>query len=478
MLLQQQEQRLVVSQRIDPKIILANTILQLNTMELLQSIENELLENPALEAVEENGCDGNCAMPSLCPYCSVRTVDENKPDPPELGDPDENYDSAPSAPSADEDYDLVGSLEAELTLPEHLCNQLRTAVSPEDYPLGEYVINSLDEKGWLGDDPEEIACDLNAPVADVMRLLKVVQSFDPPGVGAQNLQECLLLQLHYLRNDQTTNSHPHLIRTAEQMIGDYFEHFWKKRYARLARTLKCSVEEVKAASDYVSKYLNPFPASQFRPPWAYRPSSGRAAIRPDVIIRRGELGYEIEVMGSDAYTLSVNPHYREAYQRIKGSRRSHLDSERKHIADYVERAERFIFNIHLRRQTLRQITKAIVECQNGYLETGSTQFLRPLTRTRIARTLSIHESTVSRATANKFVQLPNQEVVPFDLFFDSSLSTKNAIETIIQREDASNPLSDQQIVDSLKEQGIHVARRTIVKYREQKKILSSTHRRR
>ena len=138
----------------------------------------------------------------------------------------------------------------------------------------------------------------------------------------------------------------------------------------------------------------------------------------------------------------------------------------------------FIRHLDQRKQTLKYITQCIAELQVGFLETGSRQFLRPLTRTQVARILKFHESTVSRATANKYVQLPNQEVVGFDIFFDGSLSTKDAIEEIIQDEDPTSPLSDQQIVALLQEKGITVARRTIVKYRESQKILSSTRRRR
>jgi RNA polymerase sigma-54 factor len=197
-----------------------------------------------------------------------------------------------------------------------------------------------------------------------------------------------------------------------------------------------------------------------------------------VIIRRTEFGYEVEVLGADPYGLGLNPTYRDAYDQIKTGNGHHTDDDKKHITEYVERAELFIRNINQRRKTLRLITRCIVDCQTGFLETGSRQFLRPLTRTAIAKMLTIHESTVSRATANKYVQLPNQEVVSFDFFFNGSLSIKDAIEELIQEEDPANPLSDQQITELLQEKGISVARRTIVKYRESQKILSSARRRR
>ncbi len=151
--------------------------------------------------------------------------------------------------------------------------------------------------------------------------------------------------------------------------------------------------------------------------------------------------------------------------------------EKKHVVEFVERADLFIKNINQRRRTLRQITRAIVDYQQGYLETSSKAFLRPLTRSRIAKALKIHESTVSRATSNKYVQLPSEEVVDFDFFFDNAASTKDLIEELIANEDKNNPLSDQEIAKILKERGMTIARRTVVKYRESMKILSSRQRR-
>jgi RNA polymerase sigma-54 factor len=204
----------------------------------------------------------------------------------------------------------------------------------------------------------------------------------------------------------------------------------------------------------------------------------RSNIKPDVVIRRTDLGYEVDVAGADAYLLGVSPTYREAYDRIKNGRGKVSVEEKQHVTEYVERAELFIRNIHQRRKTLRLITKAIIDNQQGFLETGQRTYLRALTRTKIAEDLGIHESTVSRATAKKYVQLPNQEVIPFDLFFNPSLSVRTAIEEIIATENPANPLSDRRIVEMLHERGIEVARRTVVKYRGSQKLLSSNRRRR
>ncbi len=480
----QQDHRQVITQRIDPRLIMANSILQLTNLELSQSIENELLENPALETLEDLPCTGDCIDPATCPYCSARNAkeqeSEQQAEAPDFGDSEAEYETffSSSSPESEDDYDPVGNLEAEMTLQEHLRSLLRAAVPAEDYWIGDYLINTLEDNGWLGDTLENIAQELDVSVEDVRRVLDVIQTFDPPGVGAQNLQECLLLQLRYLRDEDCTPASLRRNAIAEKLVRDQFVHIVGGRYQKLARAVGITVDEAKQTIEYIRTRLNPYPASQFRPPWAYRPNNSRATIRPDVIIRRTELGYEVEVLGAEPFVLSVNPTYRDIYNQIKNGNGHHSDEHKKHITEYVERAELFIRNINQRRKTLRMITKCIVDCQTGFLETGSRQFLRPLTRTRVAQMLSIHESTVSRATANKFVQLPNQEVVSFDIFFNSSLSVKDRIEEIIQDEDPSNPLSDQQITELLKERGITVARRTIVKYRESQKILSSARRRR
>jgi RNA polymerase sigma-54 factor len=465
-----QDQRQVITQRIDPKLIMANTILQQNSLELVQHIEAELLENPALDVLEEDApCSGDCLDPNSCPFCSQRNAQAFRESAAYETDRD-NYSEAAYDP--DDEYDPVGNLEAELTLQDHLRALLRAAVPEEDYPLGEYLIHCLDDNGWLDGEPEEIAGELRVDVSDVCRVLKVIQTFDPPGVAARDLQECMLIQLRFLREEGQGNA------LAEKMIRLHFEEVVSRKYGKLARATGVSVDKAKQAIEFVRSHLNPYPASQFRPPWHYKPTNNRSSVRPDVVIRRTEVGYEVEVQGGEALVLGVNPTYREAYNTIKNGNGNVPDHDRQHVTEYVERAELFIRNINQRRKTLRLITKCIIECQQGFLETGSRAYLRPLTRTKVAEMMGMHESTVSRATAKKYVQLPNQEVVPFEIFFNPSLSVKMAIEEIIAKEDPMKPLSDRQIVDLLKVKGIEVARRTVVKYRDSQKLLSSNRRRR
>jgi RNA polymerase sigma-54 factor len=479
----QNDQRQVITQRIDPKIIMANSILQLTSMELVQSIESEVADNPALDTLDDTPCAGDCIDPANCPYCSARRLRDAEADPrsetPDSGDQETEYELFGfQAAEAEDEYDFVANLEAEMTFQEHLRGLMRNLVRAEEYWIAEYLISNLTERGWLDGNPEEMAAEMNIPASDVCRVLAILQTCDPPGVGARNLQECLTIQLRYLLEENIDADKRHLIVYAEKMVHEHFDHVIAQRHIKLARAVGCTPDEAKQVLAYIAARLNPSPASQFHPPWSYRPTNSKSSVRPDVQVRRTEVGYEVEVGGADTFSLCVNPVYREAYAQIKSGRGHFTDEDRKHIIEHVERAEMFIRNINQRRQSLRAITHCIIDYQIGFLETGSRQFLRPLTRTQIARQLDYHESTVSRATANKFIQLPNQEVVSFNLFFNSSLSVKDAIREIIEVEDPVHPVSDQQIVTLLLEKGIHIQRRTVVKYREHLKILSSTRRRR
>lgn len=460
-----------LTQRIDPKLIQANTILQLSQLELQQAIEQELCENPALEIPEDDPCEG-CELPkSLCVDCSFnkQTTTGNDLDVSvyELEVPTD------FAGDPDSEGDFISNIEAEVTLQDHLRSLLRAVIPHEQYEIGEYLIANLDETGYLGCKLSEVAQKFTVSEQEVEAVLALLQTLEPSGVGARDLQECLRIQLEHLEEVGQGNS------IALDIVRDYWPDMLARRLGRMARRLRVTQKEVQSALDFIKQSLNPYPGNAFRTPWASKPNDPGSIVHPDVIIRRTPSGYEIEVVQSEQYLLAINSHYRRSYQDIKsGSNKRYSDDEKKHLVEFVERADQFIRNLNQRRRTLRMITRAIVEYHQGYLETGSKTFLRPLTRTKIARALKMHESTVSRATANKYVQLPSEEILAFDFFFDGSVSVKDLIGEMIAKEDSSNPLSDQAIAEILQERGLAVARRTVVKYREAQKILSSRQRRR
>ena len=467
------EQRLkqTLSQKIDPKLIMANSILQLSSMELQQTIEQELAENPALDVPDEDLCE-NCDQPkTLCIDCPFHKENVSADDVDlsiyELEQPID------FAADAEDEGDFIANVRDEITLHDYLRSTLRAVLPSQQWGIGEYIIANINDSGYLEGSVEEFALELDKNPDEVEAVLAAIQTLDPPGIGARDLHECLKIQLERLSEDKKGNA------VALAIVRYLWHEMLTGKIGRIARRLKVSAKDVVGAIDFIRKQLNPYPGNSFRPPFQDPADSHGAAVKPDVIVRRTTAGYEIEIVGHNQYYLGLNTTYRTMYQQIRnGSGNKFSGQDKKHITQFVERADLFIRNINQRRRTLRQITKSIVEFQQGYLETGAKAFLRPLTRTRIARRMKMHESTVSRATANKYIQLPSEEVVSFEFFFDGSVSVKDMIGELIASEDTSNPLSDQQMADMLVERGFNVARRTVVKYREAQKILSSRQRRR
>ncbi len=464
-----------LSQKIDPKIILANTILACSTLELAQAIDRELEENPALERADEDVC-GSCSLPremcSTCPLKAERPAEKETEefDWQDYYARDGDWPEVVASPE-DSEFDPISNACARQTLQDHLMDQLRASARPEQMEAGEYLVGCINESGYLEGSLCEMAAELGCEESFLEEVLGLIQTFDPVGVGARSLQECLLIQLRNL--DEETDAS----RLARVMVERHWADVAARRTSRLARALRVPVQSVEEALRFITRTLTPHPGECFRQPWD-DPAEAVDAVRPDVIIRRTLSGYDVEVVTHESQLLSLNARYREAYQKIRnGGARSFSPDERRHIVEYVDRAENFIRSIAQRRKTLRSITLYVAQHQQGYIETGQKSFLRPLTRTRVARALNMHESTVSRATANKWVQLPSEEVVSFDLFFDGSVSVKDLIAEIIASEDPSHPLSDQEIADILQERGLDVARRTVVKYREAMNILSSRQRR-
>ncbi len=437
-------------------------------------IEQELADNPALEAPDDDICS-SCSIPKeLCAHCPYKSEQKQTEESEEIDwrewtAPD--IDLIGDMSGGDEEYDPLANLGCQHTLQDHLLDQLRSAADKETFKIGEMLIGSINSSGYFEGSLAEMAVELDASLEDVAAVLALVQTFEPSGVGATSLQECLALQLR-LMDEQSP-----IGQLALKMVENYWADTSSHKLARLTHVLRVPKKYVSDALDFIRDQLTPYPGESFRPPWETNPENMQS-VQADIIVRRTMSGYEIDVLMHENQTLAINSKYREAYSNIRnGGVRKFSGDERRHIVEYVERADAFIRSILQRRKTLRAITKHVIEFQQGYIETGQKNFLRPLTRTTVARALGIHESTVSRATANKWVQLPSEEVVGFDLFFDGSISIKDVITDIIGREDKRKPLSDQEITHQLQERGLSVARRTVVKYREAENILSSRQRR-
>lgn len=448
--------------KVSPRLVAANHILELSSQALQQAIATELSENPALELVDEPLCHV-CGTPlhgSICPRCIQRqkghesTADHYSSD----------RDDVTARGSDEDEFDPMTRVASEQTLPEKLLSDMAAALPERDLPIAEYLVGSLDDKGYLGTKVEDVAYELAVGVDHVRAVLRVLQAQDPVGVGARTVRECLLIQIDHL--DERGVNQPHAREIVSQFLTELGEH----KFLKISHELQISQQEVASAWEFVKQKLNPHPAHGFSGTNPSDRDTRAMYVIPDVTISKGVDGYEIEIVESRRFALRVNPMYTRLTADLRLHNAAMSAEEKKHVQQYTGRARLFIANIQQRRQTMLKITTCIVEQQRAFLENG-VRSLRALSRADIADQIGVHESTVSRATASKYALLPSGEVIPFAHFFRPNLSIKDVLKEIVEKE--GRPLTDTDIRERLAAQGIHIARRTVAKYRTELAILPS-----
>lgn len=462
---------------ISAKLIASIKVLQYSAQELEEAIARELAENPALEVEETVQCL-RCGTPlraGVCPRCEhvgERVVDGRD----EVAGWDEYGDlRGVSAASDDDGYNPLDFVRSGGTLHEYLLRQLGASLASEEHPIVEYLIGSLDSHGFITVSTEEVAETLRVAPERVEAAIAMLQALDPPGIGARNLSECLLVQLRLFkaRGDGCP--------LAEKLVTSHLRALGEHRFAEIAREVEATTREVKHAWEFIRGNLNPYPAHAFES--GDVPGLGLTAtaadrsvvIRPDVVIRKTATGFEAEVVEQRRFSFGMSGIYRSLYQQSRSHQ--HMDEQldetgKQHVRQYVARTRFFISCMRQRWETLTTISRALIHFQEEFLENG-VRSLKPLTRGQLAEFVGLHESTVSRATANKFVLLPEGRTIAFDDFFDASLKAKDYLRELIAAEKDSRPFSDEELADRLNEMGIHLARRTVAKYRESLGILPS-----
>ncbi len=351
------------------------------------------------------------------------------------------------------------------TLDEFLLEQLRLqADSPHAMAIGEYLIGNIDGSGYLRTSVEQVASALGVPEQEVARVLSLVQQFEPTGVGARNLAECLELQLR--KNGKFTP-------TLERLVKSHLAEFESRTPASIARDMGLSLAELNEALDVI-RTCNPRPASQFGSP--SRP------IWPEVVVEAcGNGEYEVSLQDFYLPHLKINPTYRAMASNVK-----ERDAET-YLKEKLKEAESLIDGINYRHSTLHKIACCIVEMQVEFFERGY-DCLRPLTMVQVAEATGVSESTVSRIASGNYMQTP-RGVFELRFFFHSSayhaadrvvssISVKHRITELVAKEDSSNPLSDQALSEALAREGVSVSRRTVNKYREELGIPARAARRR
>jgi RNA polymerase sigma-54 factor len=476
-------------QWVSPSLIEANYILSLSQQELQAVIEQELLSNPALEIEERSTCPacGSALDGTWCPTCrtdrdrvSASTLDGRDEMEPRI---------ASVASDSDDDFDPLSIVASRTDPRETILTDAHTLLGEHEYQLAEFIVDSLDERGFLAEQIERIATTVGVPVEDVESVLEVIQDVAPVGVGARSLAECLHLQVHYLR------------RTGEEvpehvgyLIDNHLNDLGAHKFGKLARQLGVTPADIEIARDFIRDRLNPHPL-QVSEARSWGTPTDSPLVSPDIIVRIDDNEDLLVEVADNRYNyLRMNGVYSELLARIsrhatvsKHNDEEGLDEEvveqaagamngeeRDHVRQYTGRARLFMSNIEQRRETLLKISKVVCELQQDFLR-GGVRNLKPLTRALVAQQVGVHESTVSRATANKFVMLPNQKVIPYSDFFRPSLSTKDVIKEIIEKQESEGKsITDREICDRLLEQGIRIARRTVAKYRSELGILPST----
>ncbi len=441
--------------RVSPRLVAANQILEMSSQELQQVVAAELAENPALEMVETPRCP-QCGEPlegPFCPRCQPIGAGAGiGADVPEPSEPRED----------DGDFDPLNAVAAEVTLGERLLEELETMTPEEDQIIAEYLVGSLDDNGYLQATVEDAADFLCVEKQRVEQVLRQLQSLEPAGIGARSLRESMLLQLDRLQEEGVEMPH------TREIVSHYLRELGEHRYGQIGQLLGVEYDEIVNAVQFIRRYLKPYPVQGYT--GTHRREAASVALVPDVVIRQSNGDYEVEVVESRRFVLRVNPAYQTLAAELERDNEKYSDEEREHIRHYMGRARFFLTNINQRRQTLQRIATRLAEEQREFLEKGP-QFIKPLTRAALADQLGVHESTVSRAIAAKYVMLPKGEVVPLSQFFAASLGVKDMIKAIVANE--GQPLSDQDIVDRLAVTGVKVARRTVAKYRSQLRILPS-----
>ena len=435
-------------QTMSPQMQQSLNILQAPLTELRQLVETELRENPALEEVVPEVPEANHKAESSGlndewnEYYAQRAVAEPW-----------------SREALEKRQHFFDSQVRPVTLPEHLLEQLLTASWPKDEAkIAAEIIGNLDEQGYLRVDLEDIAFATGASASDVEEILEKVQEFDPPGVAARNLSECLFLQLK--RQGRQFSNEASIVKRLLEDLG-------RKKLTDIAKALDIPLMDVQTAAEAISS-LDPRPGRAFS-------SEPDQIITPEVVVEWDGEDYAVSLNSDEIPHLRISDSYKDM---ISGNSREVRES----LRDKIKGGTFFIKSSQQRQQTILNIAREIVVRQRDFLDNGSSQ-LRPMTMSQVAEVVGIHETTVSRAASGKYMATP-QGIFEIKYFFThgytnsdgegvSNESVRQSIAALVKEESPRKPHSDQEIVHILTERGLAVARRTVAKYRDQLGILPS-----
>jgi RNA polymerase sigma-54 factor len=463
------EQRLVQS----PQMIQAMQILQTPLLELKDQVEQELQENVFLEVREpgaeaEDSAAAQIADPQ--PSLDEKLERQFSAELEQLEKRTERIPNRVSSGASEEESErwmemLNNQPDAGESLADHLLEQARLLdPRPELFAVVEHVIYSLDDNGRLVDSAEVIARDLVVPITLAEAAIEIVRDFEPAGIAAKDLRDCLLMQL-----DRMSYVRP----LTFDLVDRHLDDLAMNRLPKIAKETGATIAEIQESWEFIKYQLNPHPGAFFHP-------SKNASVTPDVVVEEVDGKYEVRTERGQIPELGISPVYRNLLKEARSDPKVYEYLRRK-----IDSAKWFIEAIHQRQNTIHRIASEIVRKQEGFLRRG-VRALQPLKMQEVADVVGVHISTVSRAISGKYIETP-QGIFDLKRFFSggtvtdsgdmmSQQAVKDSLREIVEKEDKANPRSDDQLVEELGQRGIHIARRTVTKYRKALGIESSSRR--
>lgn len=427
----QQTQKLALTPQMEQSL----SVLQMGTEELNQCIEEEVLSNPMLDyAKEPEKKEVRRSQGEGIGYYSRRKTE------------DTDYQSYINAIADEKSEDTE--------LAEYLRMQLYTKkISPRRQKIGEYLIECLEESGYLKMDMDELAKGIGLSKEELEREIRFMQTLEPCGVFARDLRECLLLQVQGEEQMQ---------RQARLLIEKYLDEIAQNKIPQISKQTGLTTAEITKTIQYIKEELEPVPGR------GYGCANRNEYIYPDITVKEDEKGYRIILNKEKVHTLELNREYLPMLGQVYSS------EENKYLKEQYQKAKILLQNIGKREETLAAVAEAIVDWQRDFFDKGKA-FLKPMNLLDIAQELDVHESTVSRAVRDKYLEC-RWGIFELKYFFSNKTSDGNncnvltCIQEIIRSENKQKPLSDAKIAEQLEKQGIRISRRTVTKYREQMQI--------
>jgi RNA polymerase sigma-54 factor len=469
----QQRQSLALQQVLSPQLQQSLLILQTPLLELRNLVQQEMQTNPVLEELPED--------PGANERGEVESSGDDtfKDEFEKLASLDEEwrnymaqsasygFDGRRGSKAADDKRQFFfDSIPVHETLQQNLVAQLnQTVVEAGERKTAELIIGNIDDDGFLQSAPEEMALNSGIPQGDFERMLELIQTFYPAGVGARDLRECLLIQLRRQGKEHSLEY---------RIVSEHMDDLGRHRFPEIARGMAITVEDVQKAADKIAR-LNPRPGQVFA-------AAPQNYVLPDVIVEKVDGEYQISLNNEQIPHLRIS----NLYKDIIASGDAQTSDVKDYIRDKIRSGKFLIRSIHQRQQTILNIAQQIVSRQRDFLDHGASH-LKPMTMAEVADAVGVHETTVSRAVSGKYMATP-QGVFEMKYFFTggyqtatgeslSNVSVKQAILDLVKHESGSAPLSDHEIVEILSERGIPIARRTVAKYRTELNLLPSHMRR-